>query len=561
MENKKHLVKVVMESMKNNNASDKTILQLMEVLAEESINSCLGKEFWADNSAYAAELGKRLSLTPTQAVLLSICLRRGPKNVDFDDISRHLGISNIRALTYSDDIDVLLHSKYLRYRDVKEADSFYIPAPVILALRNNETPERPRRSGLTVTELFDHMAELFNDLNKEAILPDDLYTELKDLFASNKELSFVRELDALCIPRPTHWMVLVLLCHLLVNDDDDSIIYRQIEDIYRRKCLYYEDKSSFQDGSHYLIERGLVEHVCAEGIADNSRIRLTNKVETLLLSEFNLRRSEADIRGLISPETLTEKALFYIGKNALQVDELRSFLMPDRYLEIHSRMKENGFRSGFACLFYGAPGTGKTETVYQLARRTGRSIMTVNVPDIKSKWVGESEKNIKDVFERYRFAVERSELAPILLFNEADGLLGIRQEGAQHSVDKMENSIQNIILQEMETLDGILIATTNLTQNLDPAFERRFLYIICFEKPDAAVREKIWHTMIPSLSQDECSTLASAYGLSGGQMENVARKYSINAILYGQDKCDMDVLHAFCNSERIDNRQTRRIGF
>jgi len=166
-----------------------------------------------------------------------------------------------------------------------------------------------------------------------------------------------------------------------------------------------------------------------------------------------------------------------------------------------------------------------------------------------------------EVFDRYRLAVQRSEQAPILLFNEADGIIGIRREGATSAVDKMVNSIQNIILQEMENLDGILIATTNLTQNLDPAFERRFLYKICFEKPDASVREKIWHTMLPALSESECTALASAYDLSGGQMENVARKFSINAILYGGEKSPMDILHAYCNAERLDNHTIRRIGF
>ena len=307
--------------------------------------------------------------------------------------------------------------------------------------------------------------------------------------------------------------------------------------------------------------QGLVEHVCDDGQVNTSQIHLSSKARMLLLSDFNLRKTEMVVGGLIKPDTLTEKQLFYTAKNAPQVDELRSFLMPERYNEIRERMKDSGFRSGFACLFYGAPGTGKTETVYQLARQTGRNIMSVNVPDIKSKWVGESEKNIKEVFDRYRMAVQRSEQAPILLFNEADGILGIRQEGAQRAVDKMENSIQNIILQEMETLDGILIATTNLTQNLDPAFERRFLYKICFEKPDASVREKIWHTMLPSLTEEQCAALASDYDLSGGQMENVARKFSINSILYGSEKSPMDILQAYCNAEKLDNQTHRRIGF
>ena len=544
-----------------NNTTTNTLLQLMEILSENSDDSKLSDEFWADNGGYADDLAKRLSVTPTQAVLLAICLRHGPRCVDFDDIARHLDISNIRALNYSDDINALIHTKYLKFHDAKDEDSFDIPVSVIRALKRNEAPEQPKRTGLTSSELFDVMNELYEDLDNNAITPGDLYHELQDLFAANKELSFVSELETLELGRFSDWMVLVVLCHLLVNKDDDQIGYCQIEDVYRHKSDFYAERAALREGTHPLMERGLVEHVCEDGQANTKQIHLTDKTKNLLLADFHLRNTEKPVGGLVKPETLTEKELFYTARNAPQVEELRTFLAPDRYTEIRDRMKANGFRSGFACLFYGAPGTGKTETVYQLARQTGRSIMTVNVPDIKSKWVGESEKNIKEVFERYRQAVERSELAPILLFNEADAIIGIRREGATSAVDKMENSIQNIILQEMETLDGIMIATTNLTQNLDPAFERRFLYKICFEKPDASVREKIWHTMLPALSAEQCATLASAYDLSGGQMENVARKFSINSILYGSEKPSMDILHAYCNAERLDSQTHRRIGF
>ena len=546
---------------KTTQQAEKTILQLMEILAENSKESKLGDEFWVENGAVAAELADRLTLTPKQAVLMSICLRHGPRRVDFGDIACHLDISNIRALGYSDDINALIRLKYLKYRDAKDEDEFDVPVSVVRALKNNEKPEQPKRTGLTSAGLFDYMDDLYEDLSNDAILPGDLYQELKDLFKENSELTFVRELNALKLEHFTEWMVLVKLCDLLVNKDDDEIAFGQIEGIYRHKSDFYEEKASFRDGSHPLMKQGLVEHVCEDGQANTSRIHLSGKAKSILLADFHLRSSEKIMGGLIKPETLSEKHLFYTAKNAPQVDDLHSFLMPERYTEIRDRMKSNGFRSGFACLFYGAPGTGKTETVYQLARQTGRNIMVVNIPDIKSMWVGESEKNIQDVFDRYRLAVQRSEQAPILLFNEADGILGIRQEGAQRAVDKMENSIQNIILQEMEKLDGILIATTNLTQNLDPAFERRFLYKICFEKPDASVREKIWHTMLPALSPAECSALASAYDLSGGQMENVARKFSINSILYGREKSPMDILHAYCNAERLDGHTARRIGF
>lgn len=135
-------------------------------------------------------------------------------------------------------------------------------------------------------------------------------------------------------------------------------------------------------------------------------------------------------------------------------------------------------------------------------------------------WVGESEKNIKQVFDNYRAKAKECRITPILLFNEADAIIGKRQEGAERAVDKMENSIQNIILQEMETLDGILIATTNLAQNMDKAFERRFLYKIKFEKPTTEARMSMWREMIPVLKEEEVRILATKYDFSGGQIEN-----------------------------------------
>ena len=313
---------------------EKTILQLMEILSEKSNDSKLGEEFWAENGAAAAELASRLALTPKQAVLLSICLRRGPRRVDFGDIASHLDISNIRALSYSDEINALIRTKYLKFHDAKDEDEFDVPVPVIRALKNNEMPEQPRRTGLSTAELFEFLDGLFEDLDNSAILPGDLYHELKDLFSQNKDLNFVRELNALNLDRFPDFMVLIFLCHRLVNEDDDEITYGQIEDLYRHKSDFYEEKASFKDGSHPLMQQGLVEHVCEDGQANTSRIHLSNKAKSVLLADFHLRSAEKTMGGLIKPETLAGKALFYTGKNAPQVDELHSFLMPERYNEI-----------------------------------------------------------------------------------------------------------------------------------------------------------------------------------------------------------------------------------
>ena len=316
-----------------------------------------------------------------------------------------------------------------------------------------------------------------------------------------------------------------------------------------------------KNGEHSLQDAKIIEHVCEDGIACTTRYKLTESAKRTLLAEMKIDATAEKLADVIDANTFAEKQLFFPKDIQRQVDELEEFLQPDKYNQIRQRMKEQGFRSGFACLFYGSPGTGKTETVNQLARKTSRNIMLVDVPQIKSKWVGDSEKNIKALFDRYREQVKRAKLTPILLFNEADAIIGKRKNGAENAVDKMENSLQNIILQEMENLDGIMIATTNLQQNMDKAFERRFLYKIKFDKPTEEARSYIWRSMIPDLCDNDIHVLAEKYDFSGGQIENIARHYAIDTILHGTADNKLKSLILHCDNEKISGKEQRRIGF
>ena len=179
---------------------------------------------------------------------------------------------------------------------------------------------------------------------------------------------------------------------------------------------------------------------------------------------------------------------------------------------------------------------------------------------IRSKWVGDSEKNIKQVFNTYKALVKGSEITPILLFNEADGVFGKRIEETS-STDKMSNALQNIILQEMENLEGILIATTNLTENFDSAFERRFLYKILFNAPSAGVKAKIWKSMVDEISEEEAGRLGSEYSFTGGQIENITRKLDVDYILTGE-AAGFDKIVSLCKEERIrKEKESKKIGF
>ena len=246
-------------------------------------------------------------------------------------------------------------------------------------------------------------------------------------------------------------------------------------------------------------------------------------------------------------------------KTQEQVDRLTHFLSEEQYANICQALKQRGMPTGFCCLFYGTPGTGKTETTMQLAKKTGRDVFCIDFSKIKSKWVGDSEKAIKGVFNIYRTLCKTKPVKPILFFNEADAIFGKRMENVESSAAQMLNTMQNIILQEMENLEGILICTTNLHGNLDSAFERRFIYKIELEKPGEEVRAKIWNSMMKELPADDCAILARRYPFSGGQIENVVRKSAVEYILSGT-KPTVNTICKFCEEENFKSK-VRRVGF
>lgn len=547
------------KTMKNKK-QEITLLQAIERVVKLAENSQMSQEFMKNVKTEIQLLANSYGITERQAVLFCICIEKGPRRVDYDDIAQYLDLNKIRVMSYASDIDALVRRRLLRFRDVKDEDDFDVPAIVIRSLKHNEVYQLPQRKGLDCAMLFELLNLWFDDLNDDAISPRELCEELQSLFEENPQVGFVQHLKEYCLSSKDQMMV-TLFCHRLVNKEDDDIRFGDIVDLYDNKSDFYRARTELRNGEHELQIKKIVEHLCVDGLADVTRYKLTDNAKRMLLGEMNVNEGEEKLANVLDSGKLSQKQLFFPIDIQRQVEELSCFLQPDNYRKIQERMKEKGFRNGFACLFYGSPGTGKTETVYQLARKTGRNIMVVDVPQLKSMWVGQSEKNVKALFDRYREQVKRAKLTPILLFNEADAIIGKRKNGAENAVDKMENSLQNIILQEMEQLDGIMIATTNLQQNMDKAFERRFLYKIKFDKPTEEARAHIWHSMIPDLSEFDIHTLASKYDFSGGQIENIARHYAIDNILHGQKEDVLSMLIRHCDNERLDNNSQRKIGF
>jgi SpoVK/Ycf46/Vps4 family AAA+-type ATPase len=226
----------------------------------------------------------------------------------------------------------------------------------------------------------------------------------------------------------------------------------------------------------------------------------------------------------------------------------------------NTRMTEKGLVKGLTAIFYGTPGTGKTESALQIARQTGRDLYVVDASKTKSMWFGESEKVMRKLFESYRTQCKRSALTPILLFNEADAVLGARMEAKRQPTDETVNTLKNILLEELESFEGILIATTNLVNNMDKAFERRFMFKVEFTKPTSEALTQIWQSKMDWLQPDEIDTLVDRFAFSGGQIDNIVRKATLNEVLTG-NRPTMSELVDYCTTENYSTKSGKRLGF
>ena len=476
------------------NAKSESILEAFEYIVELAEDSNLDKDFFAKAAPHIKYAASKLQLSEIQVVLLSIFVDRSEdSHIMMSEIASYTGCRTTKILRLSDDIDALEAKCYLRVSRSRKSLSYRVPVAVLKALRKNQPYVYEKEAVPDTQTFFDRFDLLMNEKSDNEQTHATLIEQTTDMLEEIKDTDFAIALRH-CNLGAEDTLLFIFMAHLFVENNDDNIGFHDIDNIFDENEIPGWCKRELRSRKSGLFDQELIENVNEDGMARSDAFKLTDKAKNELLCELSLNSVGKSDKGLIKAGSLAEKTLIYNSSEQDQIGILSSILSESRFNEVQTRLRSVGMRPGFCCIFYGEPGTGKTETVYQLARQTGRDIMRVDVDKIKSCWVGESEKNIKTIFDRYKNICKNSKLAPILLFNEADAVLGLRMEGAARSVDKMENNIQNIILQEMETLEGIMIATTNLTANLDKAFERRFLYKIRFEKPTVDSRAKIWRS-------------------------------------------------------------------
>ena len=542
-----------------------TLLEALQDVLEASKGCQFCKHLYRNEewASYAFDyLNERLGLTDEQIILLAVILEEGMDgSVSIGEISEYIKCSRIEVLQHSSELDALIEKGFV-FSDGQ--NNYCLENDALKVIRKNDVYENK-------SELFETDDDLFLELNRLHTMASDhmitsyeLNRKVKSIIEHNHGLpiakAYTRYMNLLD-DAEFRFLVAASLCWLVFDDTISVYSCRFVFDTSRMGRLL---GNNLYKGTSKLNTLGLVECVNNNGIAMKNEYCLTEKAKHGISEEWARATNDAlDCADLIQTTRIAPKKLFYNEKEDREIRELQSLMHESNLKNVMRRLKARNLRCGFTCLFYGAPGTGKTETVYQLARKTGRDLYVVDVSQLRSKWVGESEKNIKAIFDDYRILCRKQKKKPILFLNEADAIICKRMEGAALSVDKSENTIQNIILQEMESLDGILIATTNLFENMDKAFERRFLYKIEFQKPDTAVRANIWHSMLPNLKESEYMCLAERFSwFAGGQIENITRKVTVDEVLHGGTTKLADIV-SICEHETIGNGSSDKsaIGF
>ena len=543
-----------------------SILDALHIVLEMAENSSLCEPFFEEAEPALAYLSKRLKVSPTAATMLAIIMEYGYSHaVDMSQIARFLKVRILDIVSRNNELEMLYKKRYILKFSNNNGTSYKVPRDVYDAFMKNMCYTFEIPSLKTDDELKRRLNKMFSRIDRcmddGDVDFDTLDIDLKSLFTKNRHLDLAKVFYSVMKKMsPEELRVLIHLSMLWIYNEDDEIYTGRLGFLFNERYEVDDMETALANGSSALIKLKLLKPATSGGMVEKNVYSLTASFKKRLTPNRTIDDEGEKSKSLTKHTDIVAKPLFYNDDIADEVERLRNLLQPEQMRSVLERMRERGLRGGFTCLLYGGPGTGKTETVLQLAKASGRDVFQVDVSKLRSKWYGESERLVKGLFDDYRNMVKGSKEAPILFFNEADAIFNRRMENATRSVDKGENALQNIILQEMETLNGILIATTNLQGSMDSAFERRFLYKLHLDTPTADVKARIWQSMLPDLTENDAQELAREFDFSGGQIENVVRKRFIDEVMTGEEP-NFESLRTLCRNEQLNKKSRNAIGF
>jgi hypothetical protein len=423
---------------------------------------------------------------------------------------------------------------------------------------NGEQPEYGGwRYGRTVNELLDRFLDVVNRLPQEHHLRT---------FISSNQLA------------PLDLKILLLVYHFEFKQNDHFELGR-LANLLSTTEEEFEAVIAHLSESSPLPELGFVNQIEPGPLSQN--VRLKDKA----VSELD-HRPPAARKGHMNLEQMVRKSgnmlLLQTSQNLGQlvlpcetIEVLRATITrlkdPKRFdlsrwgLLPCSLTDASEALNGCALLLHGQPGTGKTFVAGVIANELGRRLVQLDANCLRDCYYGETEKRIKKLFKKMREVIAGIDPAPVFLLNEADQLIHARGQ-IRGSCDNTENTIQSIFLEEMETFPGILIVTTNLAENLDPAMSRRFTYKLEFTLPDREARERLWRLhlppTVPGAGDIDHSALARSYRFSGGQIRLVVQNACYQAMLREENPIlTMEDLVRHAELESCGNFEHKTAGF
>ncbi|EAL4802950.1 ATPase AAA [Campylobacter jejuni] len=475
--------------------------------ALEDLKKLIERGFVNQNSSFFKSLENNKTQTLTLALLQSE-LSLSEYFLEFLEAKPRLNFEKQEA--YADYLEYL-KDEFARIQ-LYERLSFIQKSAYNSEIKNQiKLYERHIKERLKKSKFYNVLADIFKEYNLEHKEQIIFLALLKEEYALSNESSISREMNS-------------LLSLISENDLERHKNKKLLQENAPLLNLieYDEYLNAFGDISKSFF---IIDEILQRIINFEPKQSKKIKIESVLKDQdiFELIEPSTDINDIIMPEN---------------TKELLENILKQQDKKVLERLHSWGIKSNknieAKIIFYGPAGTGKTMSALAMAKSMKKPVLSFDCSKILSKWVGESEQNVRKIFDTYKNIVQTCKQSPILLLNEADQFLSTRVDGSSGS-DKMHNQMQNIFLEQIERFSGVIIATTNFLESLDSAFSRRFDYKIEFKKPDFKDRLKIWEKFLPKkalFEKDFDINILSNYELSGAQIlmvvKNTALKVAVS---------------------------------
>ena len=535
-----------------------------------------------------------LDLTLTEVMMFSLLVYNSIEentNHTVNEFSKHFSCKRVDVLAILPIFEKLHKNRLVQKNTIRNAEtpklseiSYYVEYKMINAINEDKifSNEKKLPKVNSVQAFLTKSEKLFRDKDYESISPETFINKFIELFTANRHIYIVQMIEDLYKSenfsldesdnltedvegnnklrfKPINQYLLVVRIMLNAMNSEFSFMVNEIFNSFAEPMDAFFDEDYLLNGDHPLVTKQLLIKKQGGGVIGDESFEYDNQI----LSHFGGTEAGDLIKTannslLIKPEEIAEKELYFNTDTDKKLNQLKGIIDQSNFKEISKRLKLNfKTNSGICIRLEGPPGCGKTEFAMQIARVTGRPVYKIDLSEQQSMYFGQSERNIKKLFKQYKTFCLFSKVTPIMLWNESDAVFSKRIK-VEKTIDQSSNAVQNIILDELDSFDGILIATTNMVDNFDPAFERRFLMKIQFDKPGVAVQQQIWKSKINDLEDEMAFNLASSYALSPAQIENVAKKVMFNELL--NEPVNKQVINLFCEEE-LGSKTKKSVGF